>query len=640
MRSTFGQATGLFWAVGLLVVLGSAAPAGAYQASDGPGVARISVLRGTVAIKHGDAGDTVAAAINAPLLVGDYLTTAADSRAEVQFDYDALARVGPDAQLRFTQLDPTQHTLQLAAGSVELRIFGRTDAHPEIETPSVTVRPVESGRYRITVTGDGNTEITVRAGRAEIVSPQGTRELDPGGTLLVQGDATAPEFRDVATVAYDDFDRWNDERDGAIGRSLSHRYVGDDVIGADDLDRYGHWVDVADYGEVWSPNAGAGWAPYRDGRWVWEDYYGWTWVGNEPWGWAPYHYGRWFYANRVGWCWYPGAIGFQPIWQPALVGFFTFGSGSFNVSFGNIGWVPLGPFETFSPWWGPSFGNRIIVNNITNITNVYQNGGAPGGVTAVPVQNFGGGGVLRRELAVKPAELRRVGVVRGVVPVVPTERSRQLTDRPLAPATRTALGPRLFHSFAPPPQPISFAQQRRTIERLTPRTTQPSRAPVKPLTPEPVLRGPGTVRASPWNRFEHATTANPPAVPRSPTQRRFEQSTVGRPVQSAPGSGSTGTLRANGARGAWARFNDNAGVRPFATGGGMVRAGSTIGAPAIGHPAPLDRLPATRPVMRYEPPVRMSHPTTMRAPVRIVAPERRSTNDRSTQSRETTTRRR
>ena len=108
--------------------------------------------------------------------------------------------------------------------------------------------------------------------------------------------------------------------------------------GSEDLDTYGTWSEVPDYGPVWMPaQTGPDWAPYRDGRWVYEPYYGWTWVSYEPWGWAPYHYGRWFvYGGH--WAWWPGPVvgypGYYPIWAPAYVSFFGFGGGGFGVGFG------------------------------------------------------------------------------------------------------------------------------------------------------------------------------------------------------------------------------------------------------------------------------------------------------------------
>ncbi|HKR60490.1 MAG TPA: DUF6600 domain-containing protein, partial [Pyrinomonadaceae bacterium] len=112
------------------------------------------------------------------------------------------------------------------------------------------------------------------------------------------------------------------------------------VWGAEDLDAYGNWSYVNDYGWIWRPhvtiiNNYSNWAPYRYGTWTWVSPYGWTWVGYEPWGWAPYHYGRWVYYNNY-WAWCPRSYYYRhrSWWRPALV--------AFNISIGNhISWYPL-----------------------------------------------------------------------------------------------------------------------------------------------------------------------------------------------------------------------------------------------------------------------------------------------------------
>ena len=47
---------------------------------------------------------------------------------------------------------------------------------------------------------------------------------------------------------------------------------------------------------------------------------------------------------------------------------------SLGFGYGNIGWVPLAPFERFRPWYGRGYAGRnlAIVNN-TNIASVYRN---------------------------------------------------------------------------------------------------------------------------------------------------------------------------------------------------------------------------------------------------------------------------
>ena len=127
----------------------------------------------------------------------------------------------------------------------------------------------------------------------------------------------------------DSWDSWNVDRDGVIRNAQSWNYTNRYYVGSEDLDAYGHWVNVPDYGRVWSPTVGGNWSPYRAGRWVWEPYWGWTWVSQEPWGWTPYHYGRWFlYAKS--WMWWPGPVegeaNYRPEWAPAYVSFFGLGT--------------------------------------------------------------------------------------------------------------------------------------------------------------------------------------------------------------------------------------------------------------------------------------------------------------------------
>jgi len=482
----------------LLLALSSApAAAGDYANQGDPGVARISDLAGGVDVRRADANDSYAAALNAPVNPGDYVTTQDDSRAEVEFDYAALLRVGPDTQIRFTQLEPNQHTLQLAEGTVELRVLRGLDAHPEVDTPSATIRPGASGRYRITVTSDGNTEVTVREGRADVALGDGfsTQTLGPGSTLLVTGQGSDVRAQTIATVAYEDFDRWTDGRDARYAHVDDWAYVDHGLVGADDLGQYGHWTNSTDYGQVWVPtDEPADWAPYTDGRWVWEPYYGWTWVSSEPWGWAPYHYGRWFYAADAGWCWYPGAYGGEPfVYSPALVGFFGYG---IDVAFGNIGWTPLAPFETFHPWWGR--GGRFFGDTFANQGNAgrfFRNAGAPGGVVGVSGANFAAGHFEH----IQPLHGSLIGAitpVRGVLPILPTTHNLALNPRFTEPVHLGPLSPHFEHLTPVRAVTPLFDEQRQTVAALA-RQQFPHLPTIGHDTASE--RTPG------WDRFSHAT---------------------------------------------------------------------------------------------------------------------------------------
>ncbi|MGC4053862.1 MAG: FecR domain-containing protein [Paludibaculum sp.] len=410
----------------------------------GRGVARVSLLNGDVSVRRGDSGDWVAAAINAPLLAEDRVMTGPGARAEVQLDFYNRIRMAPDTEIRLSQLDQGQYQIQVARGLVTFSALKGSDAQIEISTPGAALRPLANGNYRITVNPDGMTEFTVRSGEADIASPRGVQRLRTGRTMQVRGDANDSEYQLVGAIPKDDWDQFNEQRNRDLARTSNntYQYVSRDVYGAEDLDGYGEWVDVAPYGWSWRPYVAVGWAPYRYGRWGWMDYYGWSWVSYDPWGWAPYHYGRWFYAGGR-WCWSPGARGGRHYWSPALVGFVGWNSwGGFNAGvgfgWGAVGWIPLAPFEPVHRWWGRgyygnyrnpvNFYNRSTYVTNVNITNVYRNSRIENGVTVVNGNDFSRG-YAGRPMRAGAAELSRADMARGAVPVAPTRESLRWSDR-------------------------------------------------------------------------------------------------------------------------------------------------------------------------------------------------------------------
>jgi hypothetical protein len=446
------------------------------QYEPGRAVARISVLNGDVSVRRGDSGEVVAAALNAPLMADDRVLTASSSRAEVQLDSANLIRIGANSEVRFSALDLRNSQIQIAAGTVTFRVLRPSQAQIELDTPSVAVRPLRQGIYRITVRDDGTSEVTVRLGEAEVDSQRGGERLQAGQTMNARGPASDPEFQIVQAYPPDSWDRFNDDRDRYLERSQSYQRVSPDIYGAEDLDQYGQWNNDPTYGSVWTPNVAPGWAPYQSGRWVWEDFYGWTWVSNDPWGWAPYHYGRWF-NGPVGWSWYPGPIHSRYYWAPAYVGFFGWGGGGVSVGFGfgGVGWVPLAPFEVLHPWWGRGFyggfrdgfyGNHTTIVNNINVGNVYRNARVAGGVTGVNAGEFGRSG---RFTSLNQNQIQQAGLVHGVLPVSPDRSSLRMSDRSVSgnfPQTRA-------QSFAggrmqvPRVDHVPFEQQQRGMQQIS-----------------------------------------------------------------------------------------------------------------------------------------------------------------------------
>jgi hypothetical protein len=433
------------------------------SAPKGTGVARVSFIHGDVSTQRGDSGDWASAVLNAPIVSGDRVSTGDNSRAELQLDYANILRIDERTQANITSLDPKQIQIQLARGLANYSILKDSEADVEIDAPNLSVHPGRNGSYRINVLADDQAEVLVRSGEADISTPQGSRHVRAGQMIIVRGTGNDTQYQIADALSRDDFDRWNNDRDNTIRNAQSWSRTNRYYVGSEDLDAYGRWRNVPDYGQVWEPAAASDWAPYRDGRWVWEPYWGWTWVSYEPWGWAPYHYGRWFMYDN-SWVWWPGYsygyVNYRPIWAPAYVSFFGFGGGvgfGFGGGFGSVGWLPIGPCDGFYPWWG-GYRSRFNVVNIYNVHNVYnynyRNGGIPPlrrgslysnvrlasfndrvrrGISTVGANDFGRGRFTARPVS---SEMFRNGrMVAGNLPVVPNRESLLAGQRRAVPPT-------------------------------------------------------------------------------------------------------------------------------------------------------------------------------------------------------------
>ncbi len=464
------------------------------ESNNNNGVARISLIHGDVSTQRGDSGEWAAAVQNQPLVAGDRVSTGDRSRAEVQLDYANLLRLDEHAQANIVGLTRSQIQIQLGQGRANYTLFKNSQAEPQIDTPNVSIHPDRAdGSFRILVASDDHTEVIVRKGSAEISTPQGSTHVEKGQEIIVQGTGDQTQYKIAEAPGNDDFDRWNNDRDHMIQSAEARKHTNGYYTGVEDLDAYGHWTDVPDYGPVWEPTVGPGWAPYRAGEWVWEPGWGWTWVSYEPWGWAPYHYGRWMFVGGA-WGWWPGPVYanpyYYPVWAPAYVSFFGFGGGGWGVGFGfgggwgSIGWLPVGPCDRFYPWWGP---HRTVFNvtNITNINNINRGGWQPlhmgtaysnigravndprfrSSISAVQSNQFG-----RGRVTVQPVSrqmFQNAHLVNGNLPVVPTRQSLQVSGRPAAPSTisnRMQNQHFFSNTRTPVARPTSFENERAQVE--------------------------------------------------------------------------------------------------------------------------------------------------------------------------------
>lgn len=437
-------------------------------------VMRLSYMQGAVSFQPSGENDWSEATLNYPIATGDRLWTDKSARAELETGNIAI-RMSAETDLTTTNLTDQLIQLGLAQGTVRVRAFEVESGHQiEINTPNAALTINRPGDYRVEVYPDENlTMLTVNNGEVEVTDSSGQLQTVGDGQAVRMTGSNLAQLETVALPAPDDFDRWSSDRDHRYLASTSRRYVSPEVPGYYDLDQYGSWTTVADYGPVWYPAAvPVGWYPYRYGRWAWVEPWGWTWVDQAPWGFAPFHYGRWVLVGPR-WGWIPGPIAVAPVYGPAFVAFVGGTGFSIGIGFGNVAWFPLGPGEPFFPWYHHSDAYLRQINvtnvrniNITNITNVnitninyrYKTTG----ITAVSTSAFRSAQPVDRNLAkVNPQQFAKASIVPH--PQVTPERSAiaggAASAHPPVASTRPAVA---VHP------PVTRGGNQATVARTTP----------------------------------------------------------------------------------------------------------------------------------------------------------------------------
>jgi len=486
----------------LAVFLFSAQRAAADEDDPPSRVARLAYTHGNVSFNPAGTDDWVSAIVNRPMTTGDKLWSDDRSRAELHLGF-ATIRLSDHTGFSFLNLTDEVTQLRLTEGTLYIRVRHLGDDETfEVDTPNLAFSILRPGRYRINVNEAGDaTVVAVRDGQGEITGGGSAYTIHSREEGFFSGtdylDADIQRVRDDE----DDFDQWCYDRDRREEHSISSRYVSDDVVGYEDLDDYGGWRPVPEYGNVWFPHTTVvGWAPYRYGHWVWIAPWGWTWVDDEPWGFAPFHYGRWVVVGGV-WGWVPApprpavvTVAYvRPVYAPALVAWVGGAHWGVGVAVGSapaagVAWFPLGPRDVYCPSYHVSqtyvsnvnvsnttiinrtqvtnVYNNVYVNKTVNVTNVtYQNQNVNGAVTATSHEAFTSAQpvhnnmirVNQREIASAP-----------VAPLTPTVAPQQRSVVGAGASARVTPPPAVVNravvaKAAPPPAPVSFVKQQEIV---------------------------------------------------------------------------------------------------------------------------------------------------------------------------------
>ena len=144
-------------------------------------MARVSLIHGDVSTQRGDNGAWSAAALNAPLLAGDRVSTGDNARTELQLDYANMLRLAANTQANINTLTRSQIQIQLGHGMANYSVFKNSNADAEIDTPNVAIRTDRrESSFRILVTADDHTEVLVRKGEVDVTTPQGGTHVTAG----------------------------------------------------------------------------------------------------------------------------------------------------------------------------------------------------------------------------------------------------------------------------------------------------------------------------------------------------------------------------------------------------------------------------------------------------------------------------
>ncbi|HSK08750.1 MAG TPA: DUF6600 domain-containing protein, partial [Vicinamibacterales bacterium] len=441
-------------------------------------VARLNYVKGSVSFRPATLDDWGPATLNHPLTTGDHLWTDGDAWTEMHVGSTAI-RMAPRTAFAFLNLDDRLVQVRLSEGAVDVRLR-HLNGDFEINTPSAAIVLNRPGTYRIEVQPDeGSTRVIVRAGEALVYADASPFSVYDGQAASLYGiDQVAHEVYPAGPA--DEWERWCRARDEREDRVASLQYVSPGMTGYEDLDEYGTWTSVPEYGWAWQPRyVSAGWAPYRHGHWRWIEPWGWTWIDDAPWGFAPFHYGRW--AHHHGrWLWVPGAYHAHPVYAPALVAFI--GGDRWGVSFGfgfrnALAWFPLAPGEFWMPHYRASHVHirnlnvtHVNVRNI-NITNynvshgTYVNRAIAGAVTAVPRDTFiGGRAVPRSAFAVDRTAAMRSEVIATSAPVAPRAESVLPRSGSVARPTSATLRRAVVARNEPPGPQVPFQARERALQ--------------------------------------------------------------------------------------------------------------------------------------------------------------------------------
>ena len=339
--------------------------------------------------------DWVAMVNDAPFGVEDTFFSGNQGRAEMYVPNGTWLRVGSSTQVQFIALDPDLSEVDVASGVAR---FYNKGSETVIKATSpfgyVMAYPGSAFDYYV---GENSVEVVAVKGTVSFVHAATDARYDvTTDSPSILADASQVASGDGVVDAV--WHQWNVTREGfwteksrLTGRSVEYLppSLRDESYA---LEENGRWESIPYEGSsrwFWRPTTVAsGWSPFTAGRWT--DWHGdQVWIPAEPFGYVTHHYGNWMYVED-SWYWAPPVAGRRAGLSLLDIGFFwSPGRVSWIHHDRYVGWVPLGPRETYYSHrrWGGAH-DRLYTDDIARINLDIDSYAYAGRAIIVPRDNF------------------------------------------------------------------------------------------------------------------------------------------------------------------------------------------------------------------------------------------------------------
>jgi len=310
-------------------------------------------------VRDAGAGSPSRVTNNWPIAPGDVVRSEKASRTELDFG-DVLLQLEASSELEIDALETATTEVQLTTGIARLDIRDSVKETIRLQLANARIQISAPGAYRIEVAQNGDAWMTVRQGQAKIITDLAVFDQRSDEEVAIAREGTFSLARAPPKENPDSREARSRDIEGM--RSVEH--VRPSLAGSRDLNDYGVWRWIPEFGMAWEPTRVArDWAPYRFGQWIWKSPWGWTWVDDAPWGFAPFHFGRWAYIG-AHWMWVPGPRQVPAAYAPALVRWVRP-----SREHDSVGWYPLAPGEEYIPPYAASDSYKRSVNLFAVVTS-------------------------------------------------------------------------------------------------------------------------------------------------------------------------------------------------------------------------------------------------------------------------------